>query len=122
MLEDFRLGRVGNFFSGVTKKIENLLVTIESQLDFSDEGAVGSMNKENIKKEVFVLKKGLSDFLGKYLGIILEYNFLCDTGYSFKNSACNEFLKPQPPLEKIKVLHIQLFQVGYANRGRVKIY
>lgn len=66
MLEDFRLGRVGNFFSGVTKKIENLLVTIESQLDFSDEEAVGSMNKENIKKEVFVLKKGLSDFLEKY--------------------------------------------------------
>ena len=66
MLEDFRLGRVGNFFSGVTKKIENLLVTIESQLDFSDEGAVGSMNKENIKKEVFVLKKGLGDFLEKY--------------------------------------------------------
>ena len=50
----------------MTKKIENLLVTIESQLDFSDEGAVGSMNKENIKKEVFVLKKGLSDFLEKY--------------------------------------------------------
>ena len=66
MLEDFRLGRVGNFFSGVTKKIENLLVTIESQLDFSDEGAVGSMNKENIKKEVSVLKKGLGDFLEKY--------------------------------------------------------
>ena len=66
MLEDFRLGRVGNFFSGVTKKIENLLVTIESQLDFSDEGAVGSMNKENIKKEVFILKKGLGDFLEKY--------------------------------------------------------
>ena len=66
MLEDFRLGRVGNFFLGVTKKIENLLVTIESQLDFSDEGAVGSMNKENIKKEVFVLKKGLGDFLEKY--------------------------------------------------------
>ena len=66
MLEDFRLGRVGNFFSGVTKKIENLLVTIESQLDFSDEGAVGSMNKENIKKEVSVLKRGLGDFLEKY--------------------------------------------------------
>ena len=66
MLEDFRLGRVGNFFSDVTKKIENLLVTIESQLDFSDEGAVGSMNKENIKKEVSVLKRGLADFLEKY--------------------------------------------------------
>ena len=66
MLEDFRLGRVGSFFSGVTKKIENLLVTIESQLDFSDEGAVGSMNKENIKKEVSVLKKGVGDFLEKY--------------------------------------------------------
>ena len=60
------MGRVGNFFSGVTKKIENLLVTIESQLDFSDEEAVGSMNKENIKKEVSVLKRGLGDFLEKY--------------------------------------------------------
>jgi tRNA modification GTPase len=66
MLEDFRLGRVGNFFSSVTKKIENLLVTIESQLDFSDEEAVGSMNKDNIKSEVSVLKKGLGDFLEKY--------------------------------------------------------
>ncbi len=66
MLEDFRLGRVGNFFSSVTKKIENLLVTIESQLDFSDEEAVGSMNKENIKKEVSILKKSLGDFLDKY--------------------------------------------------------
>ena len=66
MLEDFRLGKVGNFFSSVTKKIENLLVTIESQLDFSDEEAVGSMNKDNIKSEVSVLKKGLSDFLEKY--------------------------------------------------------
>jgi len=66
MLEDFRLGRVGNFFSSVTKKIENLLVTIESQLDFVDEEAVGSMNRKNIKKEVSVLKGGLSDFLEKY--------------------------------------------------------
>ena len=66
MLEDFRLGKVGNFFSSAAKKIENLLVTIESQLDFSDEEAVGSMNKENIKKEVSVLKKGLGDFLEKY--------------------------------------------------------
>ena len=66
MLEDFRLGKVGNFFSSATKKIENLLVTIESQLDFSDEEAVGSMNKENIKKEVSVLKRGLGDFLEKY--------------------------------------------------------
>ena len=60
------MGRVGNFFSSVTKKIENLLVTIESQLDFSDEEAVGSMNKENIKKEVSILKKSLGDFLEKY--------------------------------------------------------
>ena len=66
MLEDFRLGKVGNFFSSATKKIENLLVTIESQLDFSDEEAVGSMNKENIKNEVSVLKRGLGDFLEKY--------------------------------------------------------
>tara|TARA_A200000113_G_scaffold205877_1_gene202448 strand:+ start:1866 stop:3149 length:1284 start_codon:yes stop_codon:yes gene_type:complete len=66
MLEDFRLGKVGHFFSSVTKKIESLLVTIESQLDFSDEGAVGAINKENIKKEVFLLKKGLDDFLEKY--------------------------------------------------------
>ena len=66
MLEDFRLGRVGDFFSSVTKKIESLLVAIESQLDFSDEEDVGSMNKEKIKKEVFVLKKGLGDFLEKY--------------------------------------------------------
>ncbi len=66
MLEDFRLGKVGDFFSSVTKKIESLLVTIESQLDFSDEEDVGSMNKEKIKKEVFVLKKGLGDFLEKY--------------------------------------------------------
>ena len=66
MLEDFRLGKVGDFFSSVTKKIESLLVTIESQLDFSDEEAVGSMNKEKIKKEVSVLKKGLDDFLEKY--------------------------------------------------------
>ena len=66
MLEDFRLGRVGNFFSSVTKKIEKLLVTIESQLDFSDEEAVGSMNKESVKKEVSFLKKDLDDFLEKY--------------------------------------------------------
>ena len=66
MLEDFRLGKVGNFFSSAAKKIENLLVTIESQLDFSDEEVVGSMSKENIKKEVSVLKRGLGDFLEKY--------------------------------------------------------
>ncbi len=66
MLEDFRLGRVGNFFSNVTKKIEKLLVTIESQLDFSDEEAVGSMNKESVKKEVSFLKKDLDGFLEKY--------------------------------------------------------
>ena len=66
MLEDFRLGRVGNFFSSVTKKIEKLLVTIESQLDFSDEEAVGSMNKESVKKEVSFLKKDLDGFLEKY--------------------------------------------------------
>ena len=66
MLEDFRLGKVGSFFSSVTKKIEKLLVIIESQLDFSDEGAVGSMTKENIKKEVSLLKRSLGDFLEKY--------------------------------------------------------
>ncbi len=66
MLEDFRQGKVGLFFSNVTRKIENLLVTIESQLDFSDEEAVGAMNKGNIKKEVSILKKGLDSFLTKY--------------------------------------------------------
>ena len=66
MLEDFRLGKVGHFFSNVTKKIEGLLVTIESQLDFSDEGAVGSISKNNIKKEIAVLKRDLDNFLRKY--------------------------------------------------------
>ena len=66
MLEDFRLGKVGHFFSNVTKKIEDLLVTIESQLDFSDEESVGAMNKISVKKEIKLLKKDLESFLKKY--------------------------------------------------------
>ena len=66
MLEDFRLGKVGHFFSNVTKKIESLLVTIEYQLDFSDEEDVGSISKNNIKKEIALLKRDLDNFLKKY--------------------------------------------------------
>ena len=66
MLEDFRLGRVGNFFSGVTKKIENLLVTIESQLDFSDEEAVAETKSDVIQKSLNAVLVELDGLLKNY--------------------------------------------------------
>ena len=56
-LEDFRSGSLGNKIKEISKKIEGLLVKVESQLDFSDEEGVVEVNKNEVASGVDSLKQ-----------------------------------------------------------------
>jgi len=56
-LEEFRSGSLGNKIKNITKKIEGLLVKVESQLDFSDEEDVVEINKKEVSFGLDFLKQ-----------------------------------------------------------------
>ena len=56
-LEEFRSGSLGNKIKNITKKIEGLLVKVESQLDFSDEEGVIEINKKEVSSSLDFLKQ-----------------------------------------------------------------
>ncbi|MAI03508.1 MAG: GTP-binding protein [Amoebophilaceae bacterium TMED152] len=54
-LEDFRSGSLGEKIRKLSKKIESLLVEVESQLDFSDEEGVVSVGASGVSSELSFL-------------------------------------------------------------------
>ena len=56
-LEDFRSGSLGVKIKKLSKKIESLLVEVESQLDFSDEDGVSSVDKKMYQLICFCCQK-----------------------------------------------------------------
>ena len=63
-LEEFRSGSLGDKVKDISKKIEGVLVEVESQLDFSDEEDVAGVDKDQISGEVGLLRNKM-DFLIK---------------------------------------------------------
>ena len=66
-LEDFRSGLFGTKINALSKKIEKVLVSVESQLDFSDEEGVVSIVQEDISIAVSSLRDEVSAFLQNYI-------------------------------------------------------
>ena len=56
-LEDFRSGSLGVKIKKLSKKIESLLVEVESQLDFSDEDGVSSVDIKDVSDNLFLLSE-----------------------------------------------------------------
>jgi len=56
-LEEFRSGSLGGKIKKLSKKIESLLVEVESQLDFSDEDGVSSVGVEDISSGLSLLSE-----------------------------------------------------------------
>tara|TARA_B100000401_G_scaffold436033_1_gene378789 strand:- start:716 stop:1996 length:1281 start_codon:yes stop_codon:yes gene_type:complete len=56
-LEDFRSGSLGVKIKKLSKKIESLLVEVESQLDFSDEDGVSSVDIKDVSANLFLLSE-----------------------------------------------------------------
>ena len=65
-LEDFRSGLLGKKLSGLTEKITEVLVTVESQLDFSDEEDVSDLSVERSKEMVGSLGASVESLLKNY--------------------------------------------------------
>mgnify|MGYP001305175793 FL=1 len=65
-LEDFRSGLLGKKLSGLTEKITEVLVTVESQLDFSDEEDVSDLSVERSKEMVRSLGASVESLLKNY--------------------------------------------------------
>ena len=65
-LEDFRSGLLGKKLSGLTEKITEVLVTVESQLDFSDEEDVSDLSIDKSKKMVGSLSASVESLLKNY--------------------------------------------------------
>lgn len=65
-LEDFRSGLLGKKLSGLTEKITEVLVAVESQLDFSDEEDVSDLSVERSKEMVRSLGASVESLLKNY--------------------------------------------------------
>ena len=65
-LEDFRSGLLGKKLSDLTEKITEVLATIESQLDFSDEEDVSDLSIDKSKKMVGSLSASVESLLKNY--------------------------------------------------------
>lgn len=65
-LEDFRSGFLGKKLSDLTEKITEVLATIESQLDFSDEEDVSDLSVDKSKEMVRSLSASVGSLLKNY--------------------------------------------------------
>ena len=65
-LEDFRSGFLGKKLSDLTEKITEVLATIESQLDFSDEEDVSDLSVDKSKEMVGSLSASVGSLLKNY--------------------------------------------------------
>ena len=65
-LEDFRSGFLGKKLSDLTEKITEVLATIESQLDFSDEEDVSDLSVNKSKEMVGSLSASVGSLLKNY--------------------------------------------------------
>ena len=65
-LEDFRSGFLGKKLSDLTEKITEVLATIESQLDFSDEEDVSDLSVDKSKEMVGSLGASVESLLKNY--------------------------------------------------------
>ena len=65
-LEDFRSGFLGKKLSDLTEKITEVLATIESQLDFSDEEDVSDLSVDKSRKMVGSLGDSVESLLKNY--------------------------------------------------------
>ena len=65
-LEDFRVGALGSKIKKLSSRLESLLVGVESQLDFSDEEGVASINKSDISNEVSNISKDICSLLKNF--------------------------------------------------------
>ena len=65
-LEDFRSGFLGKKLSDLTEKITEVLATIESQLDFSDEEDVSDLSVDKSKEMIDSLSASVESLLKNY--------------------------------------------------------
>jgi tRNA modification GTPase len=65
-LEDFRSGLLGKKLSDLTEKITEILATIESQLDFSDEEDVSDLSVDKSKEMICSLSASVESLLKNY--------------------------------------------------------
>ena len=65
-LEDFRSGLLGKKLSGLTEKITEVLVTVESQLDFSDEEDVSDLSVDRSREMISSLGASVEGLLKNY--------------------------------------------------------
>ena len=65
-LEDFRVGALGSKIKKLSSKLESLLVSVESQLDFSDEEGVASVSKRDVSNEVSNISNNICSLLDNF--------------------------------------------------------
>ena len=65
-LEDFRVGALGSKIKKLSTRLESLLVSVESQLDFSDEEGVTSISKHKISNEVANISNDIYSLLKNF--------------------------------------------------------
>ena len=65
-LNDFRSGRLGEKIKKIVQLLEELLIKIESQLDFSDEEGVGVVSRNKIKASLENTRAALSFIVENY--------------------------------------------------------
>ena len=65
-LEDFRVGALGSKIKKLSSRLESLLVSVESQLDFSDEEGVASVSKRDISNEVSNISNDVCSLLDNF--------------------------------------------------------
>lgn len=65
-LEDFRVGALGSRIKKLSSRLESLLVSVESQLDFSDEEDVTSISKHDTSKEVSDINNDVCSLLKNF--------------------------------------------------------
>lgn len=65
-LNDFKEGVLASRVSRISEGLKSVLVEIESQLDFSDEGGVEAVEKESINKKICASEEDLKQLLVDY--------------------------------------------------------
>ena len=65
-LEEFRFGSLGKKIKRLSKKIESLLVEVESQLDFSDEEAVSLVGVEDVSGSLSLLSEEVFSLIASF--------------------------------------------------------
>ena len=65
-LEDFRVGALGSKIKKLSSRLESLLVSVESQLDFSDEEGVTSVSKRDVSNEVSNISNNICSLLDNF--------------------------------------------------------